>query len=54
MCRRRYRGIQKARDISENKRQNKARLDNPYQPAFSSAFFRKSNLNHRLDARPRW
>ncbi len=33
---------------------NKARLGNPYQPVVSSVFSRNSNLNHRLDARPRW
>jgi hypothetical protein len=33
---------------------NKARLDNPYQPAVSSVFFRNSNLIPRFDARSRW
>lgn len=50
----RYLGIPKARDNSENKRQNKARLDNPHQPAVPSAFIGSSNINDRFDARPRW
>jgi hypothetical protein len=37
-----------------NKKQNKARLGNPYQLVDSSEFYRNFNLNHRFDARPRW
>jgi chromosome segregation and condensation protein ScpB len=37
-----------------NKKQNKARLGNPYQLVVSSEFYRNFNLNHRFDARPRW